>query len=84
LKELWDFNKSVFAQYQYDSEAVLHACFEFDWECSKLSKILKVPEEMEAIKAFLKENYKMMREVYKYYASISPCNGVFSIGALVF
>lgn len=44
-KEPWDFKKSVFAPYYPDSDTLLNSCFEFDWECSKISKVIKDYDE---------------------------------------
>jgi hypothetical protein len=84
VKEPWDFKKSVFASYQQDTEQILLSCFEFDWECSKISKIVKSSQDLGQVKTFLRDNYKNLRDTYKYYAAILPNNGVFSIGSLIF
>ena len=76
----WDFKKSVFASYQPDTETFLNTCFEFDWECSKIPKIIKDYDELMKVKEYLKNIYKHIRECYKYFAAISPNNGIFSIG----
>ena len=45
-KEPWDFKKSVFYPYQPDSEALLNSCFEFDFETSKITKVIKDYDEI--------------------------------------
>lgn len=49
----WDFKKSVFATYQPDTEALLQRCFEFDFDSSKIPKIIKDTEELANVKIFL-------------------------------
>ena len=59
---------------------MIERCFEFDWEMCKIPRIIKDSQQLSEIKAFLKKNYKMLREIYKYYAAVSPAGNVFSIG----
>lgn len=60
LKTPWDFFKSVFKDYKPDKPALMNECFEFDWECSKIEKVVKLPEDVFKIKAFLKSKYKYL------------------------
>jgi hypothetical protein len=46
LKTPWDFTKSVFKDYKADTLAKLDECFEFDWESSKIPRIIKGEEEV--------------------------------------
>lgn len=80
VKDPWDFNKSVFAPYIPDSESLLSQCFEFDYDTSKISKVIKDSEEATKVKNYLSKVYKYIRECYKYFSAISPNNNVFSIG----
>lgn len=45
LKTPWSIFNSVFKDYKPDNQALLDECFEFDWSCSKLEKIIKGEEE---------------------------------------
>ena len=83
LKTPWDFFKSVFRDYTHDTTMLLNKCFEFDWEMCKIPRIIKNEGELELVKQYLKSNYKMLREIYKYYAAVSPAGNVFSIGSNV-
>ncbi|CAI2375065.1 unnamed protein product [Moneuplotes crassus] len=80
LKTPWDFFKSVFREYKRDTPALLNKCFEFDWEMCKIPRIIKNPDELKLIRNYLKKNYKHMRELYKYYSSVSPMGNIFCIG----
>ena len=80
IKTPWDFFKSVFKDYKPDNEVLLDACFEFDWECSKIPKIIKSPDELKMLKKFMRSKYKHLRELYKYYAAVAPAGLIFSIG----
>lgn len=84
VKTPWSWFKSVFKDYRRDTPQMLDDWFEFDWSMCKLPRIIKSPDELEAIKAFLKQQYKGLRELYKYYAAVSPTGLIFSIGNNVF
>ena len=84
LRTPWDFFKSVFRTYKPDDKDVLEACFEFDWENTKIFKIVKNSDELNQVKDFLKENYKAFRETYKYYSAVAPAGMIFSIGTNTF
>ena len=79
-KTPWDFKKSIFKTYIPDNEMNLNDCFENDWNDSKIQKILKNPAELVTAKAYLRQIYKPIREIYKYYAGIATTNGIPSIG----
>ena len=40
----WGIPVSFFAQYRADNEHIINKCFEFDWNCSVLPKIIKDQE----------------------------------------
>lgn len=60
VKTPWDFGKSVFKDYRPDNAQLLEQCFEFDWSCSKIEKVIKGESELVECKAFLKSIYKTM------------------------
>ena len=60
IKTPWDFNKSVFKDYKADNADKLAECFEFDWSCSKIEKIIKSEEETQKCKEYLRGVYKLM------------------------
>ena len=39
---------------------MINDCFEFDWSCGKIEKIVKNEEEMNKVKAYLRNVYKHM------------------------
>jgi len=41
LETPWDFFRSVFREYKPDNTTILMTCFEHDWSCTKLEKIIK-------------------------------------------
>jgi hypothetical protein len=57
IKTPWDFFKSVFKDYKPDNPELLDACFEYDWSCTKIEKIVKDPDDQAEVKAFLKSKY---------------------------
>ena len=76
----WDIKESIFWGYMIDTNDIYVRCFDFDWSNCKIPKIVKDQNELEEIRLFLKENYKPIRETYKYYAGISPCGIIPCIG----
>jgi hypothetical protein len=40
-KSPWNVSKSVFKTFQDDTPTLLGRCFEFDWACSKLPKMIR-------------------------------------------
>lgn len=40
-KSPWNFSKSLFASRPQDTDELMHECFDYDWNCSKIEKILK-------------------------------------------
>lgn len=84
LRTPWDFFKSVFSPYKADDQKLLNSCFEFDWENTKIYKIIKNETELKEVKDYLKKNYALFRETYKYYSALAPAGLVFSIGTNTF
>ena len=41
IKTPWNFFNSIFKEYRADNPELLNECFEFDWDSSKLDKIIK-------------------------------------------
>ena len=48
--------------------------------CGKIGKLVKDPKDLENLKKLLRDNYRRIRETYKYHAGISLVNGVPAIG----
>ena len=84
IKPKWQMEKSIFKKYQNEGPKLIERCFEFDWKCSKIEKIIKSEEQREATKKYLKKNYRLIRESYKYYAGVSPCGIIPGIGQNAF
>lgn len=59
-KSPWNISKSVFRNYQDDTEILVNRWFEFDWAASKIHKFIRNPEDKTKAKKFLKENYRAM------------------------
>lgn len=59
-KTPWTLEKSIFATYKYDTDEHLAHCFDFDWKCSKIEKMIKSVKDKENIYKYLKSNYRCM------------------------
>ena len=62
---------SIFSSYKVENDAHYAKAFDFDWNCSRLEKFLKDPEEIQKVKKILRENYKYFKAGYKQYSSLS-------------
>lgn len=67
-KDPWKFPQSIFASYTRDTDEFLKKCFEADWAHTKCVKFIKNEEDLNATKQILKFNYKLLKDIYKYYA----------------
>jgi len=59
-KSPWTLPKSLFAAYKFDTDEHLANCFDFDWRCSKIDRMVKAVKDKEKIYAYLKNNYRAM------------------------
>lgn len=59
-------------------------CFETDWNCGRIPRIIKKEDDLEKVKKLLYSVYRQYKETYKYYASLSPSGEVWSISQLPF
>ena len=84
VKPTWTLPISVFREYKFEDEDLLSRCFEFDWEHSKLPKLLKYSDETNALKLLLWKHYKGFKETYKYFSCFSPQGYVFCIALNAF
>lgn len=76
----WSVAKSFFAPYKFDTAALLNKCFEFDWKCSSLNRMIKDPDANGASKEYLRSKYPIIREAYKHLACVAPSGNIASIG----
>ena len=60
---------------------MIDECFEIDWSHTKCEKIIKGAGESDKAKAYIKTIYKHIRDIYKYYAGISPLGRTMSVGS---
>lgn len=75
----WHRGISLFRDYIPDSDALDKKCFEFDWNSSKLPKILEKGKDLNECKKILHGMYPTLRVVYKHLSSIGISNDVFCI-----
>ena len=58
LKRIWSIPISLFKDYKSDNEYILNKCFELDWSCTRITRLIKDPNEQQQCKELLKSNYK--------------------------
>lgn len=64
-KTPWSIPISLFKDYKFDNDVIytqdlFRKCFEFDWKCSKIAKLVKDEDELRAVKEILRMHYKNM------------------------
>ena len=65
----WTIPQSVFRSFRYDTEEQLVKCFEFDYENTRISRIVKDEVDRINLKKLLQENYLYLKAGYKFYSS---------------
>ena len=83
-KKEWGIPISIFKDYKFDSPELLSKCFEYDWSHSRIARVVKDAFDLQKIKSYLSGIYTTLKEIYKYYSSISPQGEIWSIGQMVF
>ncbi|CAD8099201.1 unnamed protein product [Paramecium primaurelia] len=83
-KRIWTFPISIwFKDFRFENEEFLRKCFEKDWSCSKIMKVVKNLDELNEVKNLLWKDYKMIKETYRWYSSYNPTGDVWSISSNV-
>jgi hypothetical protein len=77
----WDFFSSVFSKYFPDTLKKLNKCFDYDWGLTKLEKLIKNEDQISLVKNYLRENYKCIRDTYKYFSGLEPIGRLPCIGS---
>lgn len=67
------------AKWRSDDAELINLCFEYDWECSKVSKIIKDEQQLLKTKEFFRERYKFLKDTYKYYSCSNPIGDIWAI-----
>ena len=80
-KSQWSVEKSIFRDWKPDSEETFAKCFEFDWKCSRIPRLIKNQDDLASLHQLLKENYASIMSQYKYYSALSPAADVYSISS---
>ncbi|EGR31140.1 leucine rich repeat protein [Ichthyophthirius multifiliis] len=78
-KAKWTFSISLMAKWRPDDEELIKKCFETDWENSKIPQKVKKQEDQDLLKAFLRQKYQKIKDLYKYFASFNPIQDVWCI-----
>lgn len=83
-KRIWTFPISIwFKDFRFENEEFLRKCFEKDWSCCKIMKVVKNPDELNEVKNLLWKDYKMIKETYRWYSSYNPTGDIWSISSNV-
>ena len=63
----WRIETSIFSNYRPNTDALVQQCFEFDFESSKIPRLVK--DELESVKEVLSQYYPLLFHSYKFYAA---------------
>lgn len=76
----------MFSNYKPDNARLLGKCFEFDWEqiAPNVELFIKESKERAATKEILKDNYKVVRDAYKYLGGLDCIGNLPSISGTAF
>jgi len=83
IRKSWKIQLSVFKDYRADSNKIMGKCFEFDYKCSRIPRIVKDEEIEKKLKPVLKKNYQRIKNCYKHYSTLVD-QDVYSINLTVF
>ena len=56
--------KSVFAPWKQDTRKTIEAAFRIDWDNTKIHKLVKDSDMLDALYRYLEFNYDYLREIY--------------------
>jgi hypothetical protein len=60
VKAEWGIPISLFKDYKFDNDKLFNNCFEYDWENSRIPRLVKDITELATVKEFLRKQYKWM------------------------
>lgn len=79
-KRVWTFPISIwYKDFKFETEDMLRKCFEKDWSCCKVAKVVKNPDEFAEVKLVAWQYYRQIKETYKWYSSYNPTGDIWSI-----
>ena len=70
----WKLETSIFANYRYNSDELIQQCFEFDFESSKINRLVK--DDVKQVKELLSKYYPSIFHAYKFYVGQGVMNTV--------
>jgi hypothetical protein len=69
IRPKWRFQLSLFKPYKYDTEKQFDKCFEFDWKCTKMPRLVKDVEDRVKLKEIVRKYYKYIKFGYKWFSA---------------
>lgn len=70
-KRKWNFNNSIFKTYRKDTDLFLENCFDADFALGRYSGFIKDKSDLKRTKKFLKDHYRLIKQVFKHFSSYS-------------
>jgi hypothetical protein len=81
-RQKWNIKNSIFREWKKCSEELIQNCFETDWSMNKIYRMIKNPDELQAVRNHFKQYYLQYMECYRRYAVIEPIGKIFSISMI--
>lgn len=75
----WTFENSVFAKYREETDAMLDKAFEIDWGYGKISRLVKDPSELAAVKTVMRKHYRDVKNIYRHYGGKGLLTDAFNL-----
>jgi len=79
IRPQWKFPVGIFRSFRIDTQALLDDCFKVDFEGCRISKIVKNPDDLKAVRDIMAENYRALKDCYKHYSAIGAPSDIWSI-----
>lgn len=77
MERVYNHEKSIFGSYKIDTSETAKECFDYDSKFWKLGRFIKNEEILKQFEEWLKQNYQMMINLYRF--AISWCGQVTNI-----
>ncbi|CAD8081706.1 unnamed protein product [Paramecium primaurelia] len=84
IDENIDQTDNFFKECHRDSDQEFSDCFEWDWNNSQLTKLIKEQDQLIQVKQYLHRIYRDLVSAYRHYSAYSPSGDIWSISLNVF
>lgn len=79
----WNFESSIFRSYKKDTDLLMENCFDSDFALGRYPGFIKDKKDYKKVKEFLKNHYREIKQIFKYFSSYSGMDRIMCIGELM-